>query len=472
MVWLMKPKFVFNYRLYSNPAFQENFNDFYKMKELVESDDEANYKLVMELLKSYSLPFLDSYEKKDFKTQKFLLRYLFSCKSIRYAELDLSNLKLRYFPAKSLKDCAYSLNLDKNNLKRIDRLEKFGFGWQLRDLSIAHNKLKYIDNHIGKLWLNKLNLSHNRLTQTPKIATYLRFLNLSFNSITDISSLQKHAHFEMLNLSHNAIVDITDFITIPQAKHLNLQNNQIEDCSELQNVRIEKLNLSKNKISMPFRNVKHADVLTFLNLQDNQISEIPEDFKDFINLRYLNISCNQLKLLPVTISNLKNLKTLILQKNQISAIQCSFAQMALEYLDLSYNQLVHLPELNKKSLIHLKLNNNQFETLPESVTDESCQLKKLYLQNNQLTNIPENIENLKKLRELNCYNNSIQELPASFTNLKKLVKLSLRKNKFKALPPVLKKLKHLQWLDLGENHFQNSDIKNLQKELPLCKIIV
>ncbi|NXO89456.1 TLR1 protein, partial [Certhia brachydactyla] len=142
--------------------------------------------------------------------------------------------------------------------------------------------------------------------------------------------------------------------------------------------------------------------------------------------RYLNFLKNDLTdFLFQKCVNLLQLETLILQKNKFESLRkVSFMtshMKSLKYLDMSSNLLRHdgadVQCQWAESLTELDLSSNQladavFECLPVNV-------KKLSLQNNQISSIPSGVAELKSLEELNLASNRLADLPgcSGFTSL-------------------------------------------------------
>ncbi|NXL44890.1 TLR1 protein, partial [Podilymbus podiceps] len=142
--------------------------------------------------------------------------------------------------------------------------------------------------------------------------------------------------------------------------------------------------------------------------------------------RYLNFLKNDLTdLLFQKCDKLIQLETLILQKNKLESLPkvsyMTSRMKSLKYLDISSNLLrhdgAHVQCQWAESLSELDLSSNQltdavFECLPVNI-------KKLDLQNNQITSVPKGMAELKSLKELNLALNRLADLPgcSGFTSL-------------------------------------------------------
>ncbi|XP_075276811.1 toll-like receptor 1 [Opisthocomus hoazin] len=147
------------------------------------------------------------------------------------------------------------------------------------------------------------------------------------------------------------------------------------------------------------------------------------------SFQYLNFSHNALTdELFQNCGTLTDLKLLILKRNKFESLsKVSFMtsrMKSLKYLDMSSNLLRHdgadVQCQWSESLTELDLSSNQltelvFECLPVNI-------KKLDLQNNQISSVAKGMAELKSLKELNLASNRLADLPgcSSFTSLELL----------------------------------------------------
>ena len=97
-------------------------------------------------------------------------------------------------------------------------------------------------------------------------------------------------------------------------------------------------------------------------------------------------------------------------------------------------------------------------------------LKELYLEDNELTSLPDWIGTLTNLEDLNLNYNKLTSLPYSIGNLTNLKRLSLHNNKLESLPESIGNLKNLRYLDLEYNPISDEEKGRIQKLLPNTKI--
>jgi Leucine-rich repeat (LRR) protein len=168
-------------------------------------------------------------------------------------------------------------------------------------------------------------------------------------------------------------------------------------------------------------------------------------------LQYLDVSENQLIRLPNQFEWLAKLTDLYLDKNCFSEFPSSIAL------------------LNK--LIRLGLSNNQLTELP-NVVYEWTKLVRLNLSNNRLTDLPAGFNQLSKLEWLNLSDNSFTFIPQSVLKLPKLELLFLRNCNLIDLPKGFAALKTLQVLDISGNVFYGGKIPSVVFQLAALEELI
>jgi Leucine-rich repeat (LRR) protein len=364
--------------------------------------------------------------------------------------------RLEYFPKLSrLK----TLELEEFKMERLPAgLE---FCTELEVLHLSHNHLKSIDlNSFNQLKDLRLNTNQIHTLKTDHITTRVNHLEIASNSLTQFpGDLKAFPELTELDLSHN---DLTSFpCGLTDLKHLNtlnLRNNEIREIpSEIGNLsRLEHLNISKN-----------------------MIRDIPESFRELSHLKFLDLSQNKLIRLPTFINEFSKLQTLNLSNNQLFSqpysIPDSVGELcSLQMLDLGNNQLEFIPEsMCEISLHRLDLSNNSVSFLPKDMSRWSG-MKQLFLQNNPLIMISEEILQLKELTHLNLDHVSIMDWSEgmnAISRLPRLKSLSLRFNQMGSAIDLIKNLRHLEMLDLSRNLLSDQEKEEIYSLFkPGCRI--
>lgn len=132
--------------------------------------------------------------------------------------------------------------------------------------------------------------------------------------------------------------------------------------------------------------------------------------------------------------------------------QSEFKYFNNQWLDLRDLDLTELPqEIGElKELTWLSLSNNKLNKLPKEIGN-LMKLERLYLSENNLFELPKEIGELVNLEELYISNNQISKLPKEIGNLTNLKKLYIDHNLLDSLPKEIGKLSNLKELSVSGN---------------------
>ena len=154
------------------------------------------------------------------------------------------------------------------------------------------------------------------------------------------------------------------------------------------------------------------------------------------------------------VTSSRPIRCLSLKHHCLSDLPADFSALSncLITLDLSFNQFVTLPIVTceLQQLKELFVNNNELEIIQDEVKG-LVHLQILNLQHNQLSKLPSNIGQLTNLIVLNLEHNQLTQLPCEVQLLKKLSKLLLANNKLTELPATIIYLDKLEELHVGNN---------------------
>uniref|UniRef100_A0A8D3B174 Protein scribble homolog n=1 Tax=Scophthalmus maximus TaxID=52904 RepID=A0A8D3B174_SCOMX len=237
-----------------------------------------------------------------------------------------------------------------------------------------------------------------------------------------------------------------------------------------------------NLQTVPDEVFRYSRSLEELLLDANQLKELPKPFFRLLNLRKLGLSDNEIQRLPPEVANFMQLVELDISRNDIPEIPESIKFCrALEIADFSGNPLSRLPDgfTQLRALAHLALNDVSLQTLPNdigkyvhmhrgssSLTSLSkqpppiCQpdtlgalpnLRELWLDRNQLSSLPPELGNLRRLVCLDVSENRLEELPSEINGLLALTDLLLTQNLLEVIPDSIGCLKQLSILKVDQN---------------------
>lgn len=150
----------------------------------------------------------------------------------------------------------------------------------------------------------------------------------------------------------------------------------------------------------------------------------------------------------------------------------SVSRSNVKTLDLSGQQLTTLPDsvLNQTDVTVLNLSNNQLTSLPAGIA-RLINLEILNIENNRLEGkLPEEIGDLKNLKEIRSNNNRMSGIPAAIGQLSKLEVADFSNNRLVGLPLELGNLSQLKLLDLSGYNSSASDLQEIKAKLTNTQI--
>jgi internalin A len=326
--------------------------------------------------------------------------------------------------------------------------------WKIRDITLLA-QLSFI---------TYLDLSYNQLTEIKGLEslTALEVLDLSSNQLAEIKGLESLGALNKLDLSYNRITEIKGLESLTALKVLRLTGNRITEIKGLESLTaLEVLYLFSNQLA-EIKGLESLCALNELNLSSNQLTEI-KGLELLRALNELDLSYNQLAEIK-GLESLSALNGLNLSSNQLTEIKGLESLRALNELNLSYNQLTEIKGLESLSALQvLNLFSNQLTEIKglESLTA----LEVLYLFSNQLTEI-KGLESLGALNELYLSSNQLTEIKG-LELLRALNNLDLSSNKLTEIKG-LESLSALQVLNLSSNKL--TEIKGLESLKALDKL--
>ncbi|CAL1544141.1 unnamed protein product [Lymnaea stagnalis] len=395
--------------------------------------------------------------------------------------IELSHNRFRSLPLTLLRG-APSVQL--LYMKGLLALAQFRFpdDVELRDLielDARENKFEVVE--IPRLnlaiHLEKLHLcgagNEVQLTGLSSLAN-LEELSLVHFGITDTIWTQLNSsRLVRLDLSGNNLTSV-DVSLLPALKILRVGENQISTLDSNTFVHQPELllvNITRNRLkTLPGDLFASNAKLVVLDLSHNELHHLgPMIFNGLTGLVLLDLSHNNIQSLNDTFSSdLRSVHTLRLQRNKLSLLPDMSRLSNLNTLDVSYNQLISLTEVELKGLGELQLldanDNNLTFVVPDLVTACCPNLLQLLLHNNRINNVG-TFGHHPRLMFVRLDNNSMTdfETVSPFAEMRDLRYLFLHRNRFTSIrtnwfPP------SLQILTMGENDIRqaySTSFKNL-----------
>ncbi|XP_051950967.1 leucine-rich repeat-containing protein 2-like [Xyrauchen texanus] len=173
------------------------------------------------------------------------------------------------------------------------------------------------------------------------------------------------------------------------------------------------------------------------HIRRTMIPEIPTYIESFLDLRVLDVPRNGFTKLPVEIGKLINLRELNVNYNKLLSIPAELGDCEnLERLEMTANgNLTELPfELsNLKKLTHLDMSENKFGSIPICVLRMES-LKCFDISNNRLQDLPEDMDRLEALETVFLHKNRLKFVPMSMANLIHLKMLVVSADELYSIP--------------------------------------
>ncbi|XP_064338936.1 extracellular matrix protein 2 [Camelus dromedarius] len=302
----------------------------------------------------------------------------------------------------------------------------------LTTLYLAENEIAKIPAHtfLGLPNLEWLDLSKNKLDARGlhphafKTLTRLKRLNLDGNSLSTVPALP--ASLQELKLNDNLLQ--------------GLQSSSFQGLGQLLTLEVEGNQLHEGDISP--RAFQPLRSLLYLRLGRNQLRTIPPGLP--ASLQELHLGTNIIEeVTEGALNRSHSLSVLVLSNNRLQedrlAPRAWIDLPKLEALDLSHNQLVHVPSFLPRGLRHLTLHHNRIERIPGYVfAHMKPGLERLHLSHNSLR--ADGIHDVSflglraSLAELLLDHNQLQAIPRGLLGLRALQVLRLSHNKIRHVP--------------------------------------
>lgn len=295
------------------------------------------------------------------------------------------------------------------------------------------------------------------------------------------NELKTKSRLKAKSFSH--LVQINE-LGLEYCKFAKLQSDFLWGLGGLRNLSIRTHNIYWPSLNLEIdgNTFQYVKNLVRLDLSTNNIWSLPDGiFCSLSNLKHLNISENRLQDInelgfrerasnereiniddkkPIPPPTLSSLLTSTLSSGDSKKSSSSSCAIDLEYLDISFNHFVLLPENGfgtLKRLRILKINNNEISMLADKALGGLRNLQIINLSSNKIVALPSELfkDPSQTIQEIHLKNNSISVLsPGLFANLVQLQTLDLSVNQLTSTwinRGTFKGLIRLVLLDLSTN---------------------
>ena len=212
--------------------------------------------------------------------------------------------------------------------------------------------------------LTYLDLSHNtirNLTPLAGMAT-LRSLNLGHNAVTVLDALSDLAELEELNVCYNVVTSLSPIVFCGKLNTLVANNNQLTSLSGIENLAgLKVLNVNKNGIS-DVGVLANCTALVELDIGSNNVTDISA-LKTLTELALFTFSHNQVTQLPAWPDGCK-LRSIDGAYNQVESLNPLKNMHNLTHVFMDYNAITSVdPIADCFSLVQVNVYGNEIENV-------------------------------------------------------------------------------------------------------------
>ncbi len=320
---------------------------------------------------------------------------------------------------------------ERGNLEKIDA-GIFKELVELVELEVKNHKVKNIDKKAFEqnVDLKKIDFSDNEITDLdPELfgnLFELREVNFQQNRLRSLPEnlFEKNVDVLVINFARNRIQEISKKLIdkLENLQEIIFNDNRIKSIS---NRFFRKTNLKK------------------FYFNNNEIEKIEESGVvrsiDFNNELEIHLSNNKLESLPANIfKGLENIQKLDFSNNSIKSLSfATLSNTSYEILDFSNNKIVEIPHEFSDNVIEIYLNNNRIKSISDQIW-KTEKLRNVRLNNNAIAKIEvsgvfRSIDFENQLK-INLSNNKLESLPGNiFSGLENIQKLDFSNNSIKSL---------------------------------------
>ena len=260
----------------------------------------------------------------------------------------------------------------------------------------------------------KLDLSYKNITSLKGLeyAQNVTELILSFNNITDITPVLQLSNLRFLYLDYNWLKELPAAKTgLISLEHLDISNNEIAEIPAvfIDMPKLRRLYAGDLELTAPPDFSAAAGTLDRLDISGAKVGDF-SFVEGLSNLELLMMNGCGLGMLP-NLSGMGRLGYLYFSDNEIPTLPDYLGSLPLIRLDFSGNLVSHMPQsfAGLKKLEQLIMTDNYFETLPDIVTQMES-LEVLMCGQNIISDIPQNIGELKNIKRASFASNNLKTL--------------------------------------------------------------
>ena len=210
----------------------------------------------------------------------------------------------------------------------------------LKELTLYGCGLSTVEGIENAKNLTYLDLSENTLRDITPISNLsgLKELYLQGNALEDLTALSGLMELSVLNVSHNSLTDLSTLGSNAQLTVLNADANMLQQLGGIERLTgLKKLSLAQNKLT-DISALKACTALEELNISGNSLADI-SIIAEIIQLTTLDFSYNQVAKLP-SFSKDAALVKINGSNNQLRSLEALKGLSRLNAVNMDYNKYI------------------------------------------------------------------------------------------------------------------------------------
>ncbi len=262
--------------------------------------------------------------------------------------------------------------------------------------------------NLKTLSITKTAISHEELAIIGKLPS-LEGLTLDGCGLSSAAGLENAVNLTQLNLSNNTVRNITALASLEKLQTLLLPHNALTDLSPLAGLTaLQTLDVSYNSLTS-LSPLARLTGLTRLDASTNSITGI-YGIEMLSGLTELSLAYNKIDGIA-GLSGCTALRTLNVANNSLTDISAVAGLTALEALDFSYNQVTSLPGFSKScALVTVDGSHNDLGSLDPLAGLEN--LNKIYMDYNADISSVSALKDCRVLVLVNVYGTKVTDVSA------------------------------------------------------------
>jgi len=222
--------------------------------------------------------------------------------------------------------------------------------------------------------------------------------------------------------------------------------------------RVRQLSLEDNNLFDSLsESIAQFTGIVLINIANNNISSLPDvrdTFNGYYHLGWLYVNRNDITTIPDSLYRNWTILLLNIGSNPISELSWAISNMPqLQFLSIGNTPFTIPPELRNRPLVRLDISHKWLTEIPSAIFNMRHSLEYLNISHNNLDHLPSGITSFIRLEGLLAHNNSITSLPTGLSNLVRMQEFRINNNTISGTLDFVCSRPEIRFLDIRNNRF-------------------